>query len=216
MERAGLAVPDGRPPSFVLGAIEATPLELAGAYTVFAAAGQASQPLAVTHMETPAGVSLHWGREKSRRAASEEAAYLVRHLMRGAAEEGTARATRLPGLDVGAKTGSSSGERDAWLAGDAGSVVAVVWVGLDDGKPLGLSGAAAAAPVWREFMAAAAPARPPHAIEPPEEIVSAWIDPFTGRRLQRERRGAYEELFRAGHLPQRRRWFRADPLPPIE
>ena len=216
LERAGLEVPEGRPPSFVLGAIEATPLELAGAYTVFAAAGRAAEPLAVTHMETPAGVSLHWGRERSRQAASAEAAYLVRHLMRSAAESGTARAAHLPGVDVGAKTGSSSGERDAWLAGDAGSVVAVVWVGLDDGKPLGLSGAQAAAPMWREFMAAAAPARPPHPIEPPDDIVSAWIDPFTGRRLLRERRGAYEELFREGALPPRRRWFRASPLPVIE
>jgi penicillin-binding protein 1A len=120
------------------------------------------------------------------------------------------------GVAAVGKTGTSSDARDAWFAGDVGSVVAVVWVGLDDGSALRRSGAAAAAPIWREFMALAAALRPPHAVEAPAGVIAAFVDPATGRRVRPGHPRAEAELFRRGAEPPRRRFWRSDPpLPPV-
>ena len=81
-------------------------------------------------------------------------------------EAGASRAARISASGAFGKTGTSSERRDAWFAGGAGSVVTVVWVGLDDGAPLGLSGAEAAAPIWREFTAVAVGGREAVAARP--------------------------------------------------
>jgi len=215
--RAGLELPPEPPPAFVLGAVETTPLALAGAYTVFATPGRRLEPFAVARLETSGGRGVERGGPAPRRVASEAAAYLVRDLLRSAVEQGTAAGADLPGLDVAAKTGSSSDLRDAWFAGQAGSVVAAVWVGLDDGGRLGLTGAQAAGPLWREFMRAAAPARPRHQVSRPRDVVERWVQPGTGLLVRAGRADARPELYREGTLPARRRWWRADtPMPVIE
>ena len=118
---------------------------------------------------------------------------------------------------MAAKTGSSSGLRDAWFAGHAGSVVAAVWIGLDGGGRLGLTGAQAAGPLWRGFMARAAPARAPHRVERPAGVVEQWVQTGTGLLVREGRAGARPELYRRGTLPARRRWWRIDePMPVIE
>ena len=216
-ERAGLELPTDPPPSFVLGAVESTPLAVAGAYTVLATPGRALEPFPVRRIETSSGIGLERGRGGSRRVASEASAYIVRDLLRSAVEHGTAAAGEIAGLDVAAKTGSSSQLRDAWFAGHAGSVVAAVWIGLDGGGRLGLTGAQAAGPLWRGFMARAAPARAPHRVERPAGVVEQWVQTGTGLLVREGRAGARPELYRRGTLPARRRWWRIDePMPVIE
>ncbi len=215
--RAGLELPRAPPPAFVLGAVETTPLALAGAYTVFATPGRRLEPFAVSRIETSGGRGVDRAGPASRRVASAAAAYLVRDLLHTAVERGTATRAGIPGLDIAAKTGSSSDLRDAWFAGQAGSVVTVVWVGLDDGARLGLTGAQAAGPLWREFMAAAAPARPRYQVARPGNVVEQWVQPGTGLLVRAGREGARPELYREGTLPARRRWWRIDtPMPVIE
>ena len=216
-ERAGFELPRDPPPSFVLGAIESTPLTVAAAYTVFATLGRVLEPYAVRRIETSGGRGVESRRPASRRVAGEEATYIVRDLLRTAVERGTATAGEIPGFDVAAKTGSSSELRDAWFAGQAGSVVAAVWIGLDDGGRLGLTGAQATGPLWHEFMKAAAPARPPLALERPRGLVEQWVQVDTGLLTGPHRAGSRQELYREGTLPTRRRWWRADrPMPVIE
>lgn len=212
--RAGLDLPADPPPSFVLGAVEASPLEVARAYTVLATPGRVLEPYPVRRVETPGGRGLERWHARSRPAADPAAAFIVRDILRTAVAEGTAAAADLPGVDTAAKTGSSSDLRDAWLAGHAGSLVTVVWVGLDDGGRLGLPGAVAAGPIWREFMERAVPARPAHRVERPREVVQRWVEPSTGLLVRDERPGARLELYRDRHLPPRRRWWRADRPPP--
>jgi penicillin-binding protein 1A len=171
----------------------------------------------VRRVETFAGRGVERARPDARRVAGEEAAYIVRDLLRTAVEEGTAAAGEIPGVDVAAKTGSSSELRDSWFAGQAGSIVTAVWVGLDDGSRLGLTGAQAAGPLWRAFMAAAVPARAPYRVERPEGIVEAWVQTGTGLLVGPGRPDARLELYRRGTLPTRRRWWRVDrPMPLIE
>jgi len=216
-ERVGLALPPSAPPSFVLGALETTPLAVARAFTVFATPGRVLEPFPVARVATATGDSLERWQPRSNKAADPAAAYIVRDLLRTAVEEGTAVSGAIAGLDVAAKTGSSSGLRDAWFAGQAGSVVAVVWVGLDDGGRLGLTGAAAAGPLWRELMARAVLARPPYAVERPDNVVERWVQAKTGLLVRPGREGARPELYREGDLARRKRWWRPDaPMPVIE
>jgi penicillin-binding protein 1B len=215
--RVGLELPPRPPPAFVLGAVETTPIAVARAFTVFATPGRVLEPFPVWRAATPGGRALERWRPRSTKVADPAAAYIVRDLLRTAVEEGTAVGGAIAGVDVAAKTGSSSDLRDAWFAGQAGSVVAVVWVGLDDGGRLGLTGAAAAGPLWRELMARAVPARPPYAVERADGVVERWVQEKTGLLVRAGRSGARPELYRKGDQPRRKRWWRPDaPTPVIE
>ena len=217
LERAGLSLPAELPPAFVLGAVEVTPAELAGAYTAFTTLGRAMEPRPASWIARPGGGRIARFEPESTRVADPPATYLVRDLLRDAVLTGTARAAGAPGLDAFAKTGTSSASRDAWLAGGAGSVVAVVWVGLDDGSSLGLSGGAAAAPIWKAFMEQAVRARPPHELPVPEEIVTRRVQDRTGLLVDRPRRDSHVELFDRRYLPPSRRLLLPDePLDVIE
>lgn len=207
LARAGLEL-DDPPPSYTLGAVETTPLDLAAAYTVFATPGRALRPRPMSFLERPKGFRVERTKPRDRRVTSPETAYLVRDLLTDTASQGTASSVSIAGLDVAAKTGTSSERRDAWLAGHAGSVVTVVWVGRDDGEPLGLTGAQAAAPIWRRFMERAVVARPPDALERPEDILEVTLDPKTGLKVRRGKRGAVVELFRRGTEPPSKRFWR--------
>ena len=215
LRAVGLGVPSPPPPSFLLGAIEQSPLEMVGAYTPLASGGWYSRPGLVRRVETPGGRRLAWRDGDRRLVADPASAYLVRELLRDAVAAGSANAAAIPGLDVYGKTGTSSGERDAWFVGGAGDLLAVVWVGLDDGAPLGRSGAAAALPIWRRFMKRAALTLPAGSRPRPRGVVERWIDDESGRIFRQERAGARRELFRKGTVPAR--WGRPGRVePPIE
>jgi len=213
--RAGLPLPEAPPVSFVLGSVEVTPIDLAAAYTAFATPGDRLEPFAIRRIEKPEGSPLDTVRIESERIARRSTAWLVRDLMRSAVERGTARVARIDGVDVAAKTGSSSELRDAWFAGHGEGLVTVVWVGLDDGSPLGLSGSVAAGPLWREFMQAAVRLRPARELSQPRSIVERWVDPDTGLLVRERNRKARSELFRRGALPPRDRFWRSDPAVPV-
>jgi penicillin-binding protein 1B len=142
-------------PALALGSFEVTPLELATAYATLANGGTLVASHAVRAVQgrgsvapMPRGVS---------RLTPEEA-YLVTHLLRGVVDRGTGAAVRALGLGgaLAGKTGTTNDTRDAWFAGYSPRLVAVVWIGFDDGAPLGLSGARGALPIWTDFMRAAA------------------------------------------------------------
>ena len=92
------------------------------------------------------------------RVARSETTAVVAHMMRAVLDDGTARGARKAGLtgDAAGKTGTTNDLRDAWFAGFTPHLLAVVWVGYDDNRPLGLTGAQAALPIWTEFMMRAA------------------------------------------------------------
>ncbi len=213
----GLDLPASPPPSFVLGAVETSPLAVARAYTVFATPGRRLDPFAWTFLATPSGRALSKNKAASHKAADPSAAYLVRDLLRTAVEEGTATSGALEGVEVAAKTGTSSELRDAWFAGQAGSVVTVVWVGLDDSGKLGLTGATAAGPMWHDFMAQAVPLRADSMLSRPKDVVEMWVQERTGLLVREGRPGARAELYRKGTLPPRKRWWKIDtPMQPLE
>lgn len=214
--KAGLPVPEPAPPSFVLGSVETTPLELARAYTVLATPGRILEPLAIRRIEQPGGGPLVDVRRKSSRVVRPASAWLVQNTLRTAVESGTAHSGALGDLPVAAKTGSSSKLRDAWFAGTAGPVVTVVWVGRDGDEPLGASGSRAAGPIWQSFMEAAVAAYPYKEQDPPVNIVERYVDRQTGLLVRERNPRAVLEYFRRSVLPPRDRFFRRDqPVPTV-
>ena len=210
VRESGLPLPEPPPPSFVLGAVEASPLQVARAYTVFASPGSALAPRPVTRIERPGGARISRFFVSRRDVVDPATAWLVGDLLRDAAAHGTARAAALDGLEVAAKTGTTSERRDAWLAGLADGLVTVVWVGRDDGRPLGLTGSQGAAPLWREFMRRGVPLRPPREIARPYDVVSRHVDARTGLLVRSWNPHAQLEVFRLGALPPRDRFWRED------
>lgn len=215
---AGIAIPEPAPPSFVLGAVEVTPLELADAYAVFSGRlGRRTRVTPYTRLARPGGRTITRHRSRHKKVADPSAAYLVRDLLRDSVERGTSRPARIEGREVFGKTGTSSGLRDAWFAGGSGPLVAAVWVGVDDGSPLGLTGSGAAAPIFRSFMDVAAPTRPAETAERPDDVVERLIQDRSGLLVNRARRGTHRDLFRRGDLPPSRRfWRRDEPIPVLE
>ena len=91
-------------------------------------------------------------------------------MMRSVINEGTGAGARAAGfaLDAAGKSGTTNDLRDAWFVGFTPELLTVVWVGLDDNQPLGLSGTQAALPIWTTFMsrALAGHANMPFAVPP--------------------------------------------------
>jgi penicillin-binding protein 1B len=139
-------------PSMTLGAIQATPAEVARAYAMFATGGTVRQLRTAIDLArtTPTGGA----QAGALRVARPETTAAVREMMRAVLDEGTARSARAAGftIDAAGKTGTTDDLRDAWFAGFAGDLLAVVWVGYDGGHSLGLTGAQAALPIWTAFM----------------------------------------------------------------
>jgi membrane peptidoglycan carboxypeptidase len=217
LRRSGMELPKDLPPAFVLGAVETTPLALARAYTVFGSLGRAFRPRPYEKIFLPGGRLLVRHQTTPTKVVEPATAFLIRDLLEDSVRHGTSAAAALENHTAFGKTGTSSGARDAWFAGGAGSVVAVVWVGLDDNEPLRLSGAAAAAPIWKAFMEQAVPLRPTGDHGRPAKIVEHWIETDTGLLVPRQRGGAELDLFRKGATPPKRRLLKRDePVPKIE
>jgi len=158
-------------PALALGTTEATPLQMAVAYASFANGGRKIQP-AVTLADASA---------VGNQVIAPTTAYMITDMLTGVIDRGTARAARkqIPGTAVAGKTGTS---RDGWFVGYTPNLVCAIWIGFDDNRQLGLTGAEAALPAWVEFMKSAVDLRPElggRYFDRPDGITIADIDPET-------------------------------------
>jgi len=144
-----------RLPSAALGAFEATPLEVAGAYTVFPGGGQAATPWLLLGVQDPAGEASSPEAARRQRAVGRDAAALSVRVLQDVLASGTGRSAGRRGVTGAAagKTGTTDNGRDAWFVGFTPRLVVAVWVGFDKGRAHGLTGAQAALPIWARFVA---------------------------------------------------------------
>ncbi|MGO4884433.1 MAG: transglycosylase domain-containing protein [Bryobacteraceae bacterium] len=149
--RAGLNDNIKPTPAVALGAYEATPLEMADAYTMFADGGNYVKPAMLALVRSPEGQVLYRHSPETRPALDPRVAYLMVNLLEEVLRSGTGAAARSRGFRVPAagKTGTS---HDGWFAGFTSQLLCVVWVGFDDDRQLNLEGAKSALPIWTEFM----------------------------------------------------------------
>ncbi|MCL4401689.1 MAG: PBP1A family penicillin-binding protein [Acidobacteria bacterium] len=180
--RAGLNYDIHPTPAVALGAYEVTPLEMAGAYTMFADQGSYLKPSYISFVRDNNGKSIFANKVEKKKALDPRVAYLMTNLMEEVMRSGTAAGVRARGFTVPAagKTGTS---RDGWFAGYTSQLLCVVWVGFDDNRELNLEGAHSALPIWTEFMKRALEHRAYRnamPFVPPDGIVTVQIDPASG------------------------------------
>ena len=154
--RFGFSTPFKPYPSLALGAFEVIPLELARAYCAFAAGGMMPFPLGLKAVVDENSHVLERRHLKIERLISPSKAFMITSLLRGVVENGTGRTLGNKGISwpVAGKTGTTNNSRDAWFIGYTPDILALVWVGFDNGDTIKATGAQAALPVWAELMKA--------------------------------------------------------------
>ena len=190
-------------PSIALGVFEATPYDIASAYTIFTNGGEkrSLRPL----LRIQRGETEIVAKDSTlKRVARPDTTYLVTNMMRSVLSEGTGAAVRASGfnLDAAGKTGTTNDLRDAWFVGFTPELLTVVWVGLDDNQALGLSGSQAALPIWLAFMQRALAGRGDHAFDVPENVSFVDIDRDTGATAISGCLRVFSESFLAGSEPR--------------
>jgi len=139
-------------PAMALGSYDATPLDMAAAYTVFSNNGIRLSPTMVKSVRTATGDPVLNFNSDTKQVLDPRVAYVMTDMMEGVINNGLGySAVRVRGFTAPAagKTGSS---HDGWFAGYTSNLLCIVWVGFDDYSDLHLSGAQTAAPIWTEFM----------------------------------------------------------------
>jgi penicillin-binding protein 1B len=201
--RAGLNDNIQPTPAVALGAYEATPLEIAGAYTMFANRGIRVRPTTVSMVRSRDGEVLYRHEPETSVVLDPRIAYLMVDMMEEVLRSGTGAGVRSRGftLPAAGKTGTS---RDGWFAGFTERLLCVVWVGFDDNRDLKLEGARSALPIWAEFMRRASQLpqyRVANSFQRPPGVVSADICTESGELAGADCPTVRQEVFVAGTEP---------------
>ncbi|MFZ0595019.1 MAG: PBP1A family penicillin-binding protein [Bryobacteraceae bacterium] len=169
-------------PAMAIGAYNVTPLEMAGAYTMFANKGVYVSPRFIQSIHDHTGEEIYASKPDQKAILDPRVNYLVVNLMEEVLQSGTGAGVRARGFTLPA-AGKTGTERDAWFAGFTTKLLCIVWVGYDDYRDLKLEGAQAALPIWTDFMKLASlhhEYRDAAAFDVPDGVVSVQIDPDTG------------------------------------
>ncbi len=186
-----------------LGSLSVTPMELALCFNVFASDGMKVKPVAIKYITDSKGKVLESNEPEAEEVISPQTAFLITSMMEDVVHYGTGWRAKALGRPVAGKTGTTNDYRDAWFVGYTKDLVAAVWVGFDNMKPLGPleTGARAASPIWVSFMKSAVKDEPQEFFPPEEGIVTCTIDPATGL-LARDEEGGIKEYFQKGTEPK--------------
>ena len=139
------------------------------------------------------------------RVISAQNAYIMDDMMVDVIKSGTGRrALALNRDDIAGKTGTTNEAKDTWFNGFTRNLVATVWVGYDQERPLGESeeGARTALPIWIDFMREALKGVPEQHRSMPDGLITLRISPETGALVSDENPDGVPEIFMANHLPQ--------------
>ncbi len=200
--KAGLPKPKQNYLAHALGTNEATPLQVASAYTAFAQSGTRATPVVINRVTTGGGRTVAAPTTQKNEVMRPEVAYVMTSFMKDVVNRGTAAKARARGFkaNVAGKTGTS---RDGWFAGYTPHLVCVVYVGFDDGTQLGMTGGDAALPIWADFMTAALQAHPEWAgdWQMPGGVEQVEIDAETGALPTENSTVTRTELFIGGTAP---------------
>jgi penicillin-binding protein 1A len=158
--------------SLPLGAVDLTPLELAGAYSTFANYGWHSDPTLIMQVTDSNGNVILDNTPKPQLVLDPWASAALSDVLRGVISQGTATNAQI-GRPAAGKTGTTDSQRDVWFVGYVPQLATAVWVGNDDYRPLGqgATGGGYAAPVWRDFMIRALQDTPVEDFRDPGEFI---------------------------------------------
>jgi penicillin-binding protein 1B len=202
--RLGLTSPLPVVPSLALGSADVAPLEIARAYATLASGGIRPETQVIEDLVDADGRTLERRRLRFERVLDAGTSFLVTSLLAGVAERGTAARVRSTGLrgPIAAKTGTTDEERDLWFVGFTPELVAVVWIGFDEPRSLGIPSSVGALPIWRRFVRQATGGNVRGRFLPPPGVERVEIEPATGALALDgcpERRAEY---FLVGTIPR--------------
>jgi penicillin-binding protein 1A len=174
-------IPDSLPLSSAIGGISVNPLQMATAYSTFVNGGDYVQPTYVRRIETADGRVLYPTEEDTqvrRRVWSPQVAYTGLDMIRGVVNDPSgisgqfAKDAKVAGRDVGGKTGTTNDVVDMWFVGTTPNLVAAVWMGNDDNKPMPQAAYSGdyMPIIWRNFMQGALEGTPPGAYRVPQYV----------------------------------------------
>ncbi len=159
--RLGITSPIQTDPSMALGAVEITPIEMAQAYAAFSNGGYLTRAYGIERIRTASGKVLYdhnLSPGPRVQVIGQPALSEMTEMLRQVIASGTGARAAVPGFDLAGKTGTTSDYHDAWFIGFTGGFTAAVWTGRDDNTAMrGVTGGAAPAEIWRDFMAASLP-----------------------------------------------------------
>lgn len=199
--RAGFSEGIQATPSIALGSYDATPLEIAGAYTVFANNGTFVRPTLIREVRTPAGRVLYSHSPDRRQVLNPRVNYLMVSMLADVMNRGTGSRAGALGFTQPSygKTGTA---HDGWFAGFTNHLLCIVWVGFDDYRDLKLEGSQSALPVWVEFMKRASKiVGPAKSIEAPAGLTSEIVCADSGKLPGPFCPKVREEIFLPGTEP---------------
>jgi penicillin-binding protein 1B len=204
-KRAGMNDKIEATPAVALGSYDITPLEAAGAYTVFANGGDYVKPSFISLVRSQDGQQLYKNTAEKKQVLDPRVAYVMTNMMEEVLRSGTAAGVRARykfDAPAAGKTGTS--DRDGWFAGYTSELLCIVWVGFDDSRDLDIEGAHSAAPIWAEFMKRALDYREYRDTKPfraPDGIVTIDIDPLSGMPATPQCPNVRPEVYIAGTQP---------------
>lgn len=177
-------------PATLLGAVELSPMDMLNVYQVLATTGVKHNIHTIRSVVDNKGRIVQGSNTKQRQVLNPTATYLTQYAMQQVIKQGTAKSALTLGenLRLAGKTGTTNDSKDAWFAGFSGNYVSVVWVGLDDNKPTGLTGGGGALPIWINFMKRLhlTPNQPAE----PQDIQWQWLENGTGKLTNADCAGA--------------------------
>lgn len=182
LKNLGVSAPLTGYPSILLGAANLSPLDVLNMYQTIASDGFQHPPRAIISVIKADGAPLQRFGLSMQQSVDPSATYLLNYAMQQVVKSGTAAAANrtLPStLNLAGKTGTTNDLRDSWFAGYSGNYASVVWLGQDDNRPTGLSGASGALPIWINLMSRLKLA--PVSFAQPDGVVWQWVDNASGQ-----------------------------------
>ena len=190
--------------SLALGSSGLSLEEITKAYLVFANGGKRAAPIYINKIEDRNGRVIEENHAFLAEAISEETAAVMTDLLKAVIQEGTGWRAKALKRPAAGKTGTTNDLRDAWFIGFTPRLVAGVWVGYDDRRPMGKgeTGSRAASPIWLYFMSEVLKDEPAEDFQTPEGVVFAKIDAKTGLLASPYSEKTVFQAFREGQEPK--------------
>ncbi|WP_265518803.1 penicillin-binding protein 1A [Nitratireductor luteus] len=215
--------------AMALGSGDTTVMRMVSAYAVMANGGKQIKPSLIDRIQDRYGKTVYKHEERECRNCNAEewngqaepelidqreqvldpmTAYQITSMMEGVVTRGTAVTVSELGRPIAGKTGTTNDEKDAWFIGYTPDLVVGVFMGYDQPRPMGRgsTGGGLAAPIFKEFMAAALKDTPPSDFRVPEGMKLIPIDRKSGMRAEAGEPGVIMEAFKPGTGPADTYW----------
>jgi penicillin-binding protein 1A len=203
--RAGLQHRLAPVPALAIGACEATPYEMARAYSIYPAGGRKVEPYFIERIFDKNGKVIEEHTPTEEQVLPPQTAYVMADLMRSVVTGGTGASIPGMGFDrvAAGKTGTTNDYSDAWFVGYTPQIACAVWVGVDERRTMGhgITGSRGAIPIWVPAMKALHRDLPRTTFRRPEGIVNASVCDKTNLLATKYCPTAFDEIFIAGSLP---------------